>query len=149
MDTCAVTSLYILSDISVHPAPESTASDPNPRRTFMAKISLDFCRYVAYLKSRRPIYNKSWFGKAGFPSSLSTLDKAAARKAFLAMTTINASPGVRSKRVYADSRRSGCVARYGARTRGGNRPHFPGESIPRVLCQSILLWEYRAGTSRC
>jgi hypothetical protein len=91
----------------------------------------------------------AWFGKEGFPSSLSTLDEAVARKPFLAMTTINASPGVRSKLVYADFRRSGCVARYGARTRGRNRPHFPEESILLVLCQSILLWEYRAGTSRC
>jgi hypothetical protein len=81
----------------------------------------------------------AWFGKAGFPSSLSTLDETVARKPFLAMTTINASPGVRSKRVYADSRRSGCAARYGARTHGGNRPRFPRESIPPVFCRSILL----------
>jgi hypothetical protein len=148
MGTCTVTSLYISSGVSVHPAPESTASDPNPRCTFMAKISLDFCRYVAYLTAHieREPRQPAWFGKARFPSSLSTLDEAVARKPFLAMTTINASPGVRSKRVYADSRRSGCVARYGARTRGGNRPE---ESISLVLCQSILLWEYRAGTSRC
>jgi hypothetical protein len=93
MDTCAVTSLYILSDISVHPAPESTASDPNPRLTFMAKISLDFCRYVAYLTAHieREPRQPAWFGKVGFPSSFSTLDEAVARKPFLAMTTINVS----------------------------------------------------------
>src|SRR4051794_14077646 len=90
---------------------------------------------TAYIE--RELRRPASFGKSVFPR-IFTLNEAVARKPFLTMTKINANPGVRSKQVYAGSRRSICVTRYGARPCGGNRPPFSGESIPPVLCRSIL-----------
>jgi hypothetical protein len=102
----------ILSGVSVHPTLESAASDPNPRQTFMARISRAFYRYAAYLRpTEREPRPPAQCGKAGSPSSLSTLDKVVARK----LTMINASLAIRCKQVYLNSHHNRCVTGYGAR----------------------------------